>query len=185
MRLLLAPGSSSRRQRRLHAPAAAPATSRDPIAFLVFLSKEPIAFFFSVQVPLCKSNVGENLSADCFTKQHLSPDCFTKPRLTNKRQNLSSACIRATCMSGDRVSMLPRSTKQTLCHVHAQTRKPDTHRDRHRPPTNYFSYRSYFISHLFSATNLAMATSKLRCEIVNHYIPCHTQKQAQHSMSPR
>jgi hypothetical protein len=39
--------------------------------FLVFISKEPIASFFSVQGPLCKNKVGENLCPAYFTKQHL------------------------------------------------------------------------------------------------------------------
>jgi hypothetical protein len=61
----------------------------DGIAFLVFPSKEPIAFLFSIKGPLCKKNKEENLRSDCFTKQHLSSACFITHRLTNKGQNLS------------------------------------------------------------------------------------------------
>jgi hypothetical protein len=87
-RLPMPPRTSSCRQ-RLRRAGSGSGDLEDPIVFLVFPSKEPIAFLFSIKGPLCKNNKEENLMSDCLTKQHPSSACFITRRLTNKGQNLS------------------------------------------------------------------------------------------------
>jgi hypothetical protein len=83
---LLRPSSSGRR--RSSASQRRHELTRTGWLFY-FLFKDPIAFFFSVEGPLCicfDKTISQLTQA---TKQHFSPTCFSKLRLPNIGKNLN------------------------------------------------------------------------------------------------
>jgi hypothetical protein len=82
---------------------------RDPISFIsvyrdsidvYFVYRDPIAFHIYIQGSLCKFwTYSASLTPIQSTKQHLNTACLNKPGLPNTYKNLSSTCMRSTCLT--------------------------------------------------------------------------------------